>query len=245
MTDTDGTNIRNAAQRFYQASHDQRLTDAPAAEVEAEAVRARAAVMFPGHRYSCAVDYLRRHPAENVCELGFGFTSLLPVLTQYARNYTIVDIVDRRGDAILADHVKFQMADLNEDFPFADNLFDVTIAMMVVEHLFDPFHSFRELARITKPGGKIFVNLPNIGSIRCRLQLVFGNMPVTSSGDWFERREWDGNHLHYFTISDVQRLASVSNLSLEKVHGVGKFRWLKEIYPSLLTHEASFEFTRN
>ena len=33
-------------------------------------------------------------------------------------------------------------------------------------------------------------------------------MPVTSSPDWFEKSEWDGNHLHNFTVSDTIRLSA-------------------------------------
>ena len=43
-----------------------------------------------------------------------------------------------------------QIADLNDRFPFEDSEFDSVIAMMVVEHLFDPFHAFGEIARIVE-----------------------------------------------------------------------------------------------
>jgi len=104
--------------------------------------------------------------------------------------------------------------------------------------------SFRELARILKIGGHAFVNLPNIASIRCRLSLLAGKMPITSSRDWFEKREWDGNHLHYFTIADVTRLASLFGFHLEAIHPVGRLRLLKKLRPALLCHEISYVFLR-
>ena len=133
---------------------------------------------------------------------------------------------------------------MNEDFPLPDNAFDAVIAMMVIEHLFDPFHSFQEVFRITRPGGRIFINLPNIGSIRCRLQLLRGQLPITSSIDWFEKREWDGNHLHYFTVSEVTRLAELVGLRLEKVFAVGNALALKRLRPSLFCHEISYVFSK-
>jgi 2-polyprenyl-3-methyl-5-hydroxy-6-metoxy-1,4-benzoquinol methylase len=134
---------------------------------------------------------------------------------------------------------------LNEDFPFEDQQFDVVIAMMIVEHLFDPFHSFRDLARICRKGGSVLVNLPNIAAIRCRLSLLFGRMPVTSSRDWFEKREWDGNHLHYFTIADTIRVAELVGLRLRKTYSVGAARALKNLAPSLFCHEVSFVFDKS
>ena len=130
--------------------------------------------------------------------------------------------------------------DLDEDWPYEDGTFDVVIAMMVLEHLFDPFHSFAELARVLRPGGLGFVNLPNIGSIKCRLQLLAGRLPVTSQSDWFELRQWDGGHLHYFTASSVRRVAALNGLRLRRLYPVGRLPAVKGLWPALLCHEISY-----
>lgn len=233
----------DAAERFSRASHalnveDRKIPVLSAGEGSAE-------LLATPHRYQCAYKHLQQHRSANVVELDFGSPRLLGALSDGCASYTIVDIVDRTGDAALPANVGFQKADLSNDFPFPDELFNVAIAMMIVEHLFDPFHSFRELARITRKGGKVFVDLPNVGSIRCRLQLLVGRMPVTSSGEWFEKREWDGNHLHYFTVADTLRLAEVSGLRMDTLHPIGRHARVKRIRPSLLCHEISFEFTRS
>lgn len=232
----------NKVERFYQASHERNVGDRdipvlPLDEASAELSR-------PSHRYHCAYKFLERNGNEkDVVELGFGSPRLLGALSNRCSSYTIVDIVDRIGKVDAPTNVRFRKADLSDDFPFPNKSFDCTIAMMIIEHLFDPFHSFREVARITKTGGKVFINLPNIGSIRCRLQLLAGRMPVTSSRDWFERREWDGNHLHYFTVADTVRLGALCGLKLDALHPVGKHIWLKSRRPSLFCHEISYEFT--
>jgi SAM-dependent methyltransferase len=166
------------------------------------------------------------------------------VIAQYCARLNVIDVADRRAGMELPANISFTKADLNDDFPLADNTFDVVIAMMVVEHLFDPFHSFQEIRRITRPGGRIFINVPNIGSFRCRLQLLRGELPITSSIDWFEKREWDGNHLHYFTVSEVERLARVSGMKLEEIIPVGNALTLKRLRPSLFCHEISYIFTK-
>lgn len=45
--------------------------------------------------------------------------------------------------------------------PFADAAFDVVLIRSVIEHLEDPVLTFSELNRVTKPGGLVFMNLPN------------------------------------------------------------------------------------
>jgi len=232
----------NAAERFYRESHERNTGGARIPMLPRET--ATAELQASAHRYRCVFEHLQGNPGKAVVELGFGSPRLLAALAGSCAAYTIVDILDRTSAADLPSNVAFQQADLCCDFPFADARFDCAVAMMIVEHLFDPFHSFRELARITAPGGKVFVNLPNIASIRCRLELLTGRMPVTSSRDWFEKREWDGNHLHYFTVADTIRLAAVSGLQLEAIHPVGKLPGLKRLRPSLLCHEISYQFCR-
>jgi SAM-dependent methyltransferase len=141
-------------------------------------------------------------------------------------------------------NMAFDKSDLNEDFELPDNAFDVLVALMVIEHLFDPFHSFAQAYRVVRPGGRIFINLPNIGSFRCRWELLWGKLPVTSSPDWFEKREWDGNHLHYFTVKETLRLAELTGMKLEGIYPVGGNLGLKRMRPSLFCHEICYVFSK-
>src|SRR3989344_3341947 len=52
--------------------------------------------------------------------------------------------------------------DLNESpYPFNDNVFDIIEARHVLEHLKEPFTAMKELHRILKPGGILFVKTPH------------------------------------------------------------------------------------
>ena len=46
------------------------------------------------------------------------------------------------------DGIRFLQANSNERLPLADGSVDVFVAMMVIEHLFDPFHAFAEIKRL-------------------------------------------------------------------------------------------------
>lgn len=47
------------------------------------------------------------------------------------------------------------------ELPFADAQFDVIAVRSVLEHVAEPRVTFRELSRVLKPGGRIYLNLPN------------------------------------------------------------------------------------
>jgi SAM-dependent methyltransferase len=60
----------------------------------------------------------------------------------------------------LPDGVVFRQCS-TERVPFEAAQFDAIVIRSVMEHVENPDHVFRELARVTKPGGSVFMNLPN------------------------------------------------------------------------------------
>lgn len=223
----------DAATRFYERSHELNKALTPVEAFDATVLAK------PGHRYSSAYEYLASHPGLVVAELGYGGAALIGPLATVSREYHLVDIVDRTNGS-LPENAFAKVGNLDNDWPLTTGAFDVVLAMMILEHLYDPFHSFAELARILRPEGKAFVNLPNIAALKCRLQLLRGQMPVTSSNNWFDKREWDGNHLHSFTVADVHRIAHLNGLKVAEMYAVGKRLWLKRLRPSLLCHEITY-----
>jgi 2-polyprenyl-3-methyl-5-hydroxy-6-metoxy-1,4-benzoquinol methylase len=54
---------------------------------------------------------------------------------------------------------------LLEDAPFADNSFDVITLWAVLEHLHDPVQMLNNVCRLLKPGGSVYILVPNFNSI--------------------------------------------------------------------------------
>lgn len=137
----------------------------------------------------------------------------------------------------------FRPSNLNNRWEFEDGTVDVLIAMMVIEHLFNPFFCFKEIARVLHTDGRAFINLPLITSIKNRLRLLAGLIPTTSVpySRWETEGHWDGFHLHYFTLNSIHDLARSAHLSIVSIQGVGAMKKLKDLAPTLLCGEISFE----
>lgn len=203
----------------------------------------RASLFAPGRRYHLIDRVLRgRPPGGRAIEIGCGSGGALQVMVadygfSEAVGFDIAFDEERRIGP-----VRLVPANFNQRLPVPDGWAAVVVAMMVIEHVFDPFHAFREVARVLAPGGVAAVNLPLVTSLRNRWRLLTGRVPETSVPfeRWFADREWDGNHLHYFSLHSIRRLAAASGLHVGDVTGVGRAARLKSLFPQLLAGEVSF-----
>lgn len=80
-------------------------------------------------------------------------------------------------------NIKFIQADI-QNIPFQDDHFDTVISCETIEHVPDPYHAVRELIRVLKPGGRLYLTTPNyfnpFGIYRGYLRLV--GRPYTEGG---------------------------------------------------------------
>lgn len=72
------------------------------------------------------------------------------------RTYTSEHLVQTE----IAPYPNVDVLAVNQALPFADDSFDVVLSLDVLEHVTDPFAGAREIGRVLKPGGILFINLP-------------------------------------------------------------------------------------
>ena len=102
-----------------------------------------------------------------------------------------------------------QCADLNAcHLPYRDGIFDAVSCLDVIEHVLDPRHLLRELARVLRPQGILVLTTPNIRAYWHILTLIHGRFPRTSD----DPEGYDGGHLHYFTFADAHHLLKEAGL---------------------------------
>jgi SAM-dependent methyltransferase len=100
--------------------------------------------------------------------------------------------------------------------PFRDATFDKVICAEVMEHVHDYPAAARELARITKPGGRIAVTIPTTTSEWLYLRL---------GDDYFES---PGGHIRIFTPRDLAKALGAAGLRTEGcsfAHGLHTPYW--------------------
>ncbi len=103
-----------------------------------------------------------------------------------------------------------QVVDANQPLPFADDSFDLIWSSEVIEHLADPATSLAELRRVVRPGGDIILTTPN-----SYMWLFKGLATVGLTPERIQRDD----HLHFFDLADIQRLAPDAEL-------YGYFPWM-------------------
>ena len=64
------------------------------------------------------------------------------------------------GHPALADRVNYVQADA-QNMSFDENSFDIVISCETIEHVPDPRAAVREMYRVAKPGGTLYLTTPN------------------------------------------------------------------------------------
>jgi 2-polyprenyl-3-methyl-5-hydroxy-6-metoxy-1,4-benzoquinol methylase len=121
--------------------------------------------------YRTVVALLAERRASGVLvDVGCGTGNLWRVLGSQFRVCLGFDAVEYHG---LPADVRFARVDLDrERLPLDDGTADVAASVETIEHLENPRALFRELARVTRPGGWVLVTTPNQLSVLSLLTLA-------------------------------------------------------------------------
>ncbi len=109
-------------------------------------------------------------------------------------------------------------------FPFQENTFDMVMAHAVLDHLHDsPRELLNQLVSFIKPGGYLFVTLPNAVNIRKRLAVMRGqtNMPAYESYYWYPG-SWRG-HVREYVKDDLSKMSNYLGLEVVDLRGCHLF----------------------
>jgi len=80
--------------------------------------------------------------------------------------------------------LRFFQSDLNRDLALKSGQFDYCVCLETIEHLENPWHFSRELARILKPGGKLILSTPNIDYLTCKICFLLKGSFYPFFGEW-------------------------------------------------------------
>ena len=104
---------------------------------------------------------------------------------------------------------------------FESNYFDVVTLLDVIEHLANPSKYLKEIYRILKPGGLLFMDTPNFNSL---LRYIYGKK-------WSIFFPW---HLYYFSSKTLKKIIVHNGLKVKKINCQGMSPISKKnVYTSL------------
>jgi 2-polyprenyl-3-methyl-5-hydroxy-6-metoxy-1,4-benzoquinol methylase len=106
----------------------------------------------------------------------------------------------------------WMQADLNKKLPCEDQLFDVIVAIEVIEHLENPRAVVKEWKRLLRPNGLLIFSTPNNESIRSLLALIMRGHFVS-----FLDKDYPA-HITALTHMDMQRLLSENEFASADFH---------------------------
>ncbi|MCL4457140.1 MAG: methyltransferase domain-containing protein [Nitrospirae bacterium] len=94
------------------------------------------------------------------------------------RGYNNIYCSDINSDDFRLDAVKFVQHDAQNPLPFPDNYFDYIFSVEGLEHFEAPFFFVKELCRVLKTSGRVYITTPNTFSVDARIKyLLSGYFP--------------------------------------------------------------------
>ena len=106
-------------------------------------------------------EILQNIPVENCLEIGCGTGKNTVWLAEHAKKLTAADfsesMLTKAKQKVDAAHVNFVQADINGEWPFEKNTYDLVCFSLVLEHIEDLDHIFGQVANVITTGGYIYI----------------------------------------------------------------------------------------
>lgn len=125
-------------------------------------------------------------------------------------------------DAGLDDRIQLQLVDAKQ-MPFEDNIFDLVVSNSIVHHLPDPLPFFREIQRVLKPNGGLFLrDLQRPPDLETVDRLVAS---IGTDYDAHQTQLFRDSLMAAFTVEEVREMLDAAGLDGVKVYSSSDRHW--------------------
>lgn len=138
--------------------------------------------------------------ASTVLAVGSGQAFLTPQLAEYSNDVTVLDTsaAELAQLARRFPEISFLPHEPANPLPFAHHTFDAIWCCELLDRVFDPLATLREMHRVLVPGGRLLVTVPDHGPVRNVLIALF---------HWEEHFAPSNPRIRHFTRHTLVRLA--------------------------------------
>jgi len=150
--------------------------------------------------------------AKSILEFGCGEAPLGAALKQRQKCRVVGIEIDRHAAAIAKKRIDdVYCGDAREIIELLHEQFDWIIGGDIIEHLDDPWTFLSDLRRITKPGGRLLLSIPNLSHAALVADLLAGRFDYVYMGLACV------GHLRFFTRHSIAEMLSIAGWSVEKI----------------------------
>jgi ubiquinone/menaquinone biosynthesis C-methylase UbiE len=155
------------------------------------------------------------------------FLSLLRERRGFAK-LTLIDLSFVGAEKASRKGLNAEVVDITKCLPFFDNSFGTACALDVLEHLYDPLPTLKEMARVAR---SLVIVVPNFHYWKDRMQMLLGQVP-------FQCRPRRG-HIYWFDYYILKDLIDLVGLQVDAIVLSGIKRlgtlgdWLARCHPNL------------
>ena len=171
--------------------------------------------------------HLNELPPGRLLEIGCGDGQFLDRMKGFGWTVEGVDFDAKAADAAKEKFGIDVKVGRLEEMRYPDGSFDAVTMRHVIEHVFDPIATMREVRRILKPGGIVVVLTPNADSLGLR----------TYGPNW--RGLEPPRHIHIFTPRTLDHVASKAGLETVRAYSTAVNAWVTLLASMLLAENKS------
>jgi SAM-dependent methyltransferase len=141
------------------------------------------------------------------------------VIKQLGVDVEAVDLEPERIPHEIRKSLKIHQTDIESaKITLESSSYDAFLFLAILEHLrLNPLAVLRRLKGLLKPGGRLFVQTPNLGYWRCRLNLLLGKSFDESPYAAYSRLETLGHpgHIRVYTMSEAKEMLTKCGFKIE------------------------------
>lgn len=154
-----------------------------------------------------AISFSGLSTLNEVADIGGGWGELSLALSPKSKRISLVDFAPPEQSTLPSNITPVQ-ANLNAAWPLETASVDFAFSTEVIEHVENPRHFMREIVRITRPGGFIFISTPNNHSLISKLVFM-----LRGEHRYFQDASYPA-HITPLLYCDLKRIGDELGLSV-------------------------------